>query len=181
MDLAGAVGGDDNDRRRVGRRTHGAELRDGDLEIGKHFQQECLKRFVGAIEFVDEQYRWPPGLRQFKRLQDGSLDEEITAVNGLLQRETVVSRFSKADSHHLLGGVPFVCRRVQVKPFVTLQADQRAIQHRREHLGDFGLADAGFAFKQQRTAHAQCQENNGGQGAVGNVMRALQTGADCID
>ena len=55
MDLAGAVGGDDHDRRLRG--LDRAELRDGHLEVGQHLEQERLERLVGAVELVDQEHR----------------------------------------------------------------------------------------------------------------------------
>ena len=55
VDLAGAVRGDDHDGRM--RRLHRAELRDGDLKVGEHFQEERLERLVGAVELVDQEDR----------------------------------------------------------------------------------------------------------------------------
>ena len=55
VDLARAVGGDDDDRRLL--RLDRADLRDRDLEIGQHFEQIGLERLVGAVELVDQQHR----------------------------------------------------------------------------------------------------------------------------
>ena len=55
MDLAGAVRGDDDDRRMLG--LDGAEFRHRHLEVGQHLQQEGLEGLVGAVEFVDQQDR----------------------------------------------------------------------------------------------------------------------------
>ena len=47
MDLAGAVGGEHYQRRVLG--PDGADLRNSDLEVGEHLQQEGLELFVGAV------------------------------------------------------------------------------------------------------------------------------------
>ena len=66
VDLAGAVRGDDHDRRMRG--AHRAVFRDRDLEIGEDFKQESLEGLVRAIEFVDQQDGRPCGVR-LQRLQ----------------------------------------------------------------------------------------------------------------
>src|SRR3546814_16172902 len=43
------------------------------------------------------------------------------------------------------------------------------------------LADAGFAFKEQRPAHFQGQEQRGGQRPVGDIVAAAQQVFDGID
>jgi hypothetical protein len=49
VNLAGAVRGDDDDRRL--RRLDGAEFGDRDLEVAENFQKIRLERLVGAVEF----------------------------------------------------------------------------------------------------------------------------------
>ncbi len=66
VNFAGAVRGDDDDRRL--RRLHGAHFRNGDLEVRQHFEQERLERFIGAVEFVDQQHR-RAGRVRLQRLQ----------------------------------------------------------------------------------------------------------------
>jgi hypothetical protein len=49
MHLARAVRGQDDDGRM--HRLHRAQLGDGDLVVGQHFQQEGLEWLVGTVEF----------------------------------------------------------------------------------------------------------------------------------
>ena len=70
VDLARAVRGDDDDRRLLG--LDRAELRDRDLEIGQHLEQERLEGLVGAVELVDEQHRRAGGVG-LERLQQRPL------------------------------------------------------------------------------------------------------------
>ena len=51
MDFPGAVRGDDHRRRLL--RFDGADLGDGDLEIGKQLEQEGFEFVIGAVDFVD--------------------------------------------------------------------------------------------------------------------------------
>ncbi len=52
--------------------------------------------------------------------------------------------FFELDAQHLLGIVPFVQCRIRVEPLITLKPYELGTKHFREHLGDFGFADAGF-------------------------------------
>ncbi len=65
VNLACAVGCNNHHRRLP--RFHSANLRNSNLEVGKQFEQICLKLFVAAIQFIYE--------------QDGSL--RISRINGL--------------------------------------------------------------------------------------------------
>ena len=85
VDFAGAVRGDDHDRRM--RRLDGAELGDRHLEIGQHLEQEGLERLVGAVELVDQQHR-RAGRVGLERLQQRPLDQKTF-------REDVVRRAAR--------------------------------------------------------------------------------------
>ena len=180
VDLAGAVRGDDHDRRLVG--LHGAELRDRDLEVGQHFEQERLERLVGAVELVDQQHRRAGGVG-LERLQQRPLDQEALGEHVVLDPVAVVVAFGlgDADRDHLRGVVPLVDRRRDVEPLVALQPDQPAPERRGQHLGDLGLADAGLAFQEQRPAHAQRQEQHGRERPVGEVIRRRQEFERLVD
>ena len=151
VNFAGAVGGENDDGTRVVGRAHRAELGDGDLKIRQHFQQERFKRFIGAIEFIDQQHRRGAGNRQVQRLQQRARGKEFAAVNGLRQiarfGALAAARVGQTDRHHLLCGIPFVGGTGKIETFVALQANQRAFKHGRENLRDVGFADAGFAFE----------------------------------
>src|ERR671921_2864213 len=75
--LAGAVRGEDGDGRPVG--LYGAELGDGDGEVGEYLEQESLDLVVGAVHLVYEQYRrvLAPVLQG---LQQRPADEELAVV-----------------------------------------------------------------------------------------------------
>ena len=72
VNFAGAVRGDDDDRRL--RRLDGAEFGNRDLEVAENFQQIGLERLVGAVEFVDQQHRRAGDIR-LQRLQQRPLDQ----------------------------------------------------------------------------------------------------------
>ena len=169
VDFAGAVGGDDDDRRMLG--LDRAELGDGDLEVGQHFEQERLERLVAAVELVDQQHRRAGGIR-LERLQQRPLDQEALGEHVVLDALAVVLalRLGGADRDHLRGVVPLVDRGRDVEALVALQPDQPAAERLRQHLGDLGLADAGLAFEEDRPAHLQRQEQHGRERAVGEIV-----------
>ena len=180
MDFAGAVGGDDDDRRV--RRLHGAELRDGDLEVREDFQQVRLERFVGAVELVDQQHRRSADIR-LQRLQQRPLDQIAVGENvrGQLLAIGIAGGFRQANGDHLRRAVPLVDGGGDIEPLIALQADQLASERRRQDLGDLGLADAGLAFQEQRPAHLQGEEGDGRQRALGEIAARLQQVEHCID
>ena len=180
VDLAGAVRGDDHDRRLLG--LHRAELGDRDLEVRQHLEQERLERLVGAVELVDQQHRRAGGVG-LERLEERPLDQEALGEHVVLDPLAVVVAFGlgDADRDHLRGVIPLVDRRRDVEPLVALQADQPAPERRRQHLGDLGLADAGLAFQEDRPAHAQRQEQHGGERTVGQVIRRRQEFERLVD
>ena len=74
VDLAGAVGGEDHHRDVLG--ADGADLGDGDLEVGEEFQQERLQLLIGAVDLVDEQ-DGRPLVGGVDRLQQRPLEQEL--------------------------------------------------------------------------------------------------------
>ena len=85
-------------------------------------------------------------------------------------RALAAARLGQADLDHLAGIVPFIDRRGDVEPLVALQPDQAPLQPVGQHLGDLGLADAGFALEEQRPSEAQRQEQGGREIALGDVI-----------
>ena len=69
----------------------GAELRDGHLEVGEHFEQERLERLVGAVELVDQQHRRACRIG-LERLQQRPLDQEALGEHVVLEPLAVVRR-----------------------------------------------------------------------------------------
>ena len=74
---------------------------------------------------------------------------------------------------HLPGIVPLVQRRVDVEPFVALQANQLGLEQLREHFRELRLSAAGFSFDQQRLAHLAGKKHGRRDGLVGHVTEAL--------
>ena len=82
VDLPGAVGGQDGDRRAFG--SDRAELGDRDGEVREDLQQKCLELVVGAVHLVYEQHgRHRTAVLQ--RLQQRPADQELAGVEVALE------------------------------------------------------------------------------------------------
>ena len=127
MDFAGAVGGDDDNRRLFG--LDRAKLRNCDLKVGQHFQQERLERLIRAVKFVDQEHGRSARLAA-QRLQHRAADQVLFGEHTAFQRLAVLDArgFSHADFDHLRRIVPFINGGGNVQPFIALQPDQRASQ-----------------------------------------------------
>ena len=82
--------------------------------------------------------------------------------------------FGEPDLDHLPRIVPLVDGGRGVEPFVALQANQRRASARREHLGDFRLADARLAFEEQRPPQRQREEHRRREPAIGDVVLRVE-------
>ena len=180
VDVAGAVRGEHHERRPA--RPVQADLGDGDLVVGEHLEQVGLELVVGAVDLVDQQHRRRP-LDRLDRPEQGPLDQESFAVELGLEvvgrpRGGLAGRLGGTQVEQLAGVVPVVDGLGDVDALVALQADQFAAGHRRERLGEFGLADAGLALEEQRPLQRDRQEHRGGDALVGQVPLA---GERCRD
>jgi hypothetical protein len=118
-----------------------------------------------------------------QRLQQRPADEEARGVDVVGQPLAVVHAlgFGQPDLDHLARVVPFVDGGGDVEALVALQADELAAERLRQHLGDLGLADAGLALEEQRPAHAQAEEDDGGERPVGDVAGAGEKPGGFVD
>ncbi len=87
---------------------------------------------------------------------------------------------SRLDGEQLALIVPFVERGILIEAFVTLQPDQFGAVDRGERLCDLGLADARFAFKQQRPLQEIHQPQRGRHIVIGNVADGGQPVRDIV-
>ena len=83
-----------------------------------------------------------------------------------LARRRPIVVLEQLDRQQLALVVPLVHRRVDVEPFVALQADQPRVADRGQSLGDLGLADAGVAFEQQGPAEIEHEQQRRGERAA---------------
>ncbi len=79
--------------------------------------------------------------------------------------------FGQPDRDHLRGIVPLIDRRRNVEALRSIAGGSAGGPTRRgQNLGDFGLADAGLAFEEQRAAHLAAREKYRRQRAVADVI-----------
>ncbi len=150
----------------------GAELGNSDLIVGQHLEQIGLELLVGAVDLVDQQHR-RVGLGdclEQRAFQQVGLGEDVL----LAGRGTKLARFQDLYRQELALVVPLIDGSIDVQPFVTLQADEPAVERLRERFGNFGLADAGVAFEEQRTLQVFEQEQRRGQLRVGDVADSVE-------
>ena len=84
-------------------RTHSAQLRHGDGEIRKDFQQEGLELGVGLVDLVDEQER---RRRTANRRQDRPRQEKALAEEQVFRPGNALCRLRQHTTKHLaLSGV----------------------------------------------------------------------------
>ena len=134
--------------RGIERRLDRAELGNADLEVGQQLEQERLELLVGAVDLVDQQHR---RLLAADGGEQRPLEQIVLGEDVLLDGVGVLAgALARLDGEELALIVPLVERGVLVEALVALQADQLGAVHGGERLGDFGLADAGLAFEQQR-------------------------------
>jgi hypothetical protein len=120
VQLAGAVGGQDDQRRAL--RADRAHLGDADLEIGEHLEQERLELVVGPVHLVDQQHGVVTGP---DRLQQRPFQQELRAeqlLDRLVTGQLVLRQ--SPDVQHLARVIPLVQGLAGVDAFVALKADQ---------------------------------------------------------
>ncbi len=164
------------------RRAYRAQLGDGHLEVGEHFEQEGLELLVGPVELVDQQHRRARGVR-LQRLQQRALDEEAIGKNVAGNPLAVGCAFGlrQPDGDHLRRVVPFVHGGSDVEALVTLQPDQARVERARERLCRLRLADAGLALEQQRLAEANGEVEGGREPAIRQVVGLAKGALELVE
>ena len=168
-----AVAGEDGDGRHS--RLHGADLGNADLVLTQVFEQEGLKRFVGAVYLVNEQHR--PRCRRAQGLQKRTGNEVAVLVHLPLRRAHVGSAalgFSGTQVQQLRSVVPFVQRLALLHAVVALQANQHPLQRTGQCLRQGRLAHAGLPLQQQRPLQLERKKHGGGQPPVWEVALVPQ-------
>src|SRR5207237_10594007 len=98
----------------------GAELRHGDLEVGKNLEEERLELLVGAVDLVAQQHGRASRVRD--RLQQRALEQERLGEDLRFRlRDGSAVALLQTDVEELLGVVPLVERGRSVEPRVALQ------------------------------------------------------------
>src|SRR5262245_61290955 len=124
----------------VGRKDHvrdvlGADrskLRYRDLKVRQDFEQECLETIVGTVDLVDQQDG--RALAPRDRAKQRTLEQVLAAENQCLDFGcTAPVVLGKPGAQHLTRVIPFVERRVDVEPFVALQANELGAGKPRHH------------------------------------------------
>ena len=152
-----------------------ADLRNGDLEVRQHLEQERLELVVGAVDLVDQE---DDRLVALDRLEQRPADEERRPEELLLVDRPFLRG---ADVEQLARIVPLVDRVRDVEALVALEPDQARAEDPCHRLGRLGLADAGLAFEQQRLLELECEEEDGREAAVGEVRLLEEPGLQLFD
>src|ERR671936_1430692 len=149
------------DDRRPSPRAHRADLRNGDLEIRKDFEQKRLELVVGAVDLVDQQDHL---LRALDRLEQRPPDQEIRSEELLLRHRTFLRR---ADVQQLTRVIPLVDRVRNVESLVALESNEPRRHRSGERLRRLGLTDAGFALEQEGLLEYEREKQRRRQTAFG--------------
>ena len=139
------------------------DLRDRDLEVGEHLEQERLELLVGAVDLVDQQ---DDPLGALDRLEQRPSDQELGPEQLVLGDRALLRG---ADVQELPRVVPLVDRVRQVEALVALEADRASRPSPARALRRLGLADAGLALEQERLLGA-AREERGREPAVRQVL-----------
>ena len=161
--------------RRPPTRADRAELRDRDLEVGEHLEQEGLELLVRAVYLVDEQ---DDRVLRLDRLEQWAPDEEAGTEELLLGHRALLGR---PDVEELAGVVPLVDGVRDVEPLVALEPDQPGAPRPRERLRRLGLADAGLALEQHGLLERGREEEGCRQATVRQVVGAAERGLQLVD
>src|SRR6266540_4833884 len=160
-----------------------AELRDGDLKIREHLQQERLKLLIRTVDLVDQQDR-RLGLGADRAQQRPLEEERVAEDEALLLLRVTRGALLDLDPQHLLWIVPLVEGRVDVEAFVALQADQFSVEGCGQNFGDLGLPDPGLSLDEDWLLQLHGQERRGSDGAVRHIVLPLHhllNTADTLD
>ena len=77
--------------------------------------------------------------------------------------------------------VPLVQRFALLEPVIALQAQQFALQHQRQRLGQLCFADAGLTFEQQGPLQLEREKNRSAKPAVSEIADSLERQAQAVD
>ncbi len=159
----------------VRRRADRPDLRDRDLEVRQHLEQEGLELLVGPVDLVDQE---DDPLGALDRLEQRTADQELGAEQLLLRHRSLLCG---ADVQELARVVPLVDRVGDVQTLVALEADQPRAEDARECLGRLRLPHASLAFEEQWLLERQGEEERRREAAVGQVVGVLEGYLELVD
>ncbi len=159
----------------------GADLGDGDLEVGQDLEEVGLELLVGAVDLVDQEDRGD-AIVALERLEERPSDQEVATEDVVGGRPVrLAAGLEQPDLQHLARVVPLVDRGVDVEALVALEPDQAGTEARGQDLGELRLADAGLALEEQRAAELQGEEDGRGERPVRDVVAAAEVVLDRLD
>ena len=182
------VRGQEDQRRHGG--FDGADFRNGDLIGGEDFQQKRFEFLVGFIDLIDQQHRavfLAQGLQQGAGFEEflgkEHIAEAVQFLHGRFQARRIAQHiahfiFQDLGIEQLLAVLPFVQGLGFIQTFVTLHADQRQAQPGRAGQCQFGLANTGGAFDQDRLGQIFGHEDRGGDLPGGDIALIAKPGDD---
>jgi hypothetical protein len=129
-----------------------------------------------AVDLVDQEYR---RFCAADRRQQRPFQQIFFRKNLVLDGVGVLAAM-RLDREQLPLVIPFIERGRLIQPLIALQADQFGRMHRRQRLRHLGLADARFAFQQQRTPQQLHQRDRGRKLSVGDVAGFSQSLRDLL-
>ena len=155
------------------------ELRDRDLEVREHLEQQRLGLDLDPVDLVDEQHDRLVGP---DRLEQRPGQQERLGEDVRLDRRPVGLVLPVGlDPQQLLLVVPLVQRLGLVEPLVALQPDEPRAGDLGHRLGQLGLADPGRALDQHRLLEPVGEVHDARDAGVGEVVRAPQALDDVVD
>ena len=180
VDLAGAVGREDDPRRPLG--PDRADLRHRDLEVADRISSRYASNSSSARS-----------ISSMSSTGGGPSSASSACSRGRLMRKSGAKmscavawrrgtlRLQQPDLEHLARVVPLVDGGVDVQALVALEADERRPERRGEDLGDLRLAHAGLALEEQRAAQLEGQEDRRGKRSIGDVAARPEGRLDTLD
>ena len=152
-----------------------SELRDRDLEVGEHLEQERLELLVRAVDLVDQEHDRLVGV---DRLEQRTPDQELGAEELVLRDRPLLRR---ADVEQLARVVPLVDGVGDVEALVALQPDQPRAERRRERLRRLGLPHARLALEEHRLLEREREEERRREPAIGQIVGLAQRRLELVD
>jgi hypothetical protein len=139
MPLARPVAGDDRDRRRA--RGDRAELRNRQLVLGQHLEQERVERLVSAVDLADQQHR---RARPRQRLPQRTPDQPAARREAPAEHKASDERQTPSARRNEVGAPEVRKRQCEAAEILEPAGDaEAAIRHQEQRERDGGNRRAG--------------------------------------